>query len=202
MIPFTVLTAIRQTPAVDRKHHFPVFLQGELPLGLWLLEAGSLLISRLAEGGRTVILEVLEPGDLVGLAATVSGLPYEVGAETAEPCRLRLLPRCEFLKILRCDEESSTAIAWLLSVELAAAHRWIGNTMLTRASSTRLARLILHAAPGELATLTHLNLAERIGVSRECVTRMVQILKSTGALSAERGPLLVLDRKVLRKMAV
>ena len=201
MIPHCVLSSLHQSPAVERGARFPLFLQGEKPVGLWMIESGRLLVSRISDRGRTVVLDILEAGDLAGLAAIVSDLPYEISAETAEPCRLRLLPRADFVHILETDAESSVAVAWLLASELAAAHRWIGNVMLLGSNSARLANVLLQSTRGELADLTHDDLANRIGISRECVTRLLQNFKSAGALVARRGPLLVRDRAILKSLA-
>ncbi len=201
MIPHCLLNALYQSPAVDRGDGFTVFLQGEKPLGLWMLESGRLLISRVSGRGRTVVLDILEAGDLVGLAATVGDRPYETSAQTAEPCRLRLLSRGEFMRILHSDAESAAAIACVLAGEIASAHRWIGNTMLLRSSSEKLANLLLSSSRDELARLTHLELADRIGISRECVTRLLQVFKSRGAVAREPGPVIVRSRSILKSLA-
>src|ERR1700676_3795732 len=135
MMPQTLLTALRQAPVVERKGRFAVFLQDEMPVGLWMVEAGELYISRTSGRGKTVILDVLEPGELAGLASAVADIPYETAAETSGPCRLRLLARAELLRILRADIESSNAVVRMLAEELAITHRWIGNTSLARSGS-------------------------------------------------------------------
>lgn len=201
MIPRCVLHALHQSPAVERGEHFTLFLQGEKPLGLWMVESGRLLVSRISGQGRSVVLDMLEAGDLAGLAATVGDQPHETSAETAEPCRLRLLPRSDFLRILQTDVESSIAIARLLATELAASHRWIGDTMLLSSNSARLATLLLHSSQSDIAALTHDALANRIGVSRESVTRLVNSFRARGALAPERGPLMVRSRSILERLA-
>jgi CRP-like cAMP-binding protein len=197
MIPRGMLAALRQTPSVDRSEGFALFLQGETSLGLWMLESGHLHVSRVSGRGKTVVLEVLESGDLVGLGAAVSGSPHETGAAAADDCRLHLLPRAEFLSLLHADAESSASIAGLLAAELAAAHRWIGNTTLARSSSARLANFLLHASAAELSSLTHLELSLRIGVSREATSRLLHDFKASGAISPVRGCLAIRNRSLL-----
>jgi len=201
MIPRRMLTALRSAPSVDRTHGFALFLQGETPLGLWMVEAGHLHISRLSHRGKTVVLDVLESGDLAGLASAVSGQPHETSAAAADACRLRLLPRADFLKLLHGDHESSACIASLLAAELAAAHRWIGNTTLARSAAARLAHYLLSCSRADLATFTHFELSLRIGVSREAVTRILRDFKASGALSPLRGSLAVRDRAILERTA-
>lgn len=201
MVPCSLLSALRQAPAIERGAGFPVWLQGEMPLGLWMLEAGALRISRISGAGKSVVIEVLEAGDLAGLAAAISDRPYETGAETAAACRLRFLPRTEFFRIACKDAQCSSEIALLLAAELAGVHRLIGNTILARSGSTRLAKFLLRASSAELTRLTHVELAGRIGVSRECVSRHVRDLKASGAISPERGCLAVRNRELLKRFA-
>ena len=201
MIPRTMLTALRKAPSVDRSQGFPLFMQGEASLGLWMLEAGHLHILRASGRGKAVVLDVLESGDLAGLGAAVRGCPHETGAETAAACRLRLLPRADFLKVLHGDAESSASIAALLAQELSAAHRWIGNTTLARSSAARLANFLLNSTKAELATITHFELALRIGVSREGVSRILQTFRARGAVSPMYGHIAVKDRELLEEIA-
>jgi len=201
MIPKRILKALHHSAVVERDGHFTLFLQGEKPIGLWMVESGRLCVSRVSNRGRTVVLDVLEAGDLAGLAATVAAMPYETSAETAEPCRLRLLPQADFARLIERDAGSALAVATLLAGEVAAAHRWIGDTMLLRTSRERLVNLLLSADRDELAELTHEDLANRIGISRECVTRLVQTFKAAGAIAPDRGALLVRSRAILKGLA-
>jgi CRP/FNR family transcriptional regulator len=57
--------------------------------------------------GRRLILGVAAPGDILGLAAVVSGLPYEITAEARFPCRIASFPRRSFLDFL-----CSYPVAW------------------------------------------------------------------------------------------
>jgi len=200
MMPRNLLRALRHAPAVERKDNFPVFLQGEMPLGLWMLEAGELRISRLSSHGRNVVLEILEPGDLAGLASAVGDIPYETGSETSGDSRLRLLARADLMRVLQSDPESYAAVASMLAREVAAAHRWIGRTTLTRSGQARFAHFVLNATAPELARLTQTELARRIGISRETVSRIVGDLRESGVLSPQRGSIRVSDRDALEQI--
>jgi CRP/FNR family cyclic AMP-dependent transcriptional regulator len=196
-----ILNAFCRVAAIERKDRVPIFLQGEVPIGLWMLEAGEVQIIRTSRTGKDVVLESLAPGDFAGLASVVGDVPHETSAQTRGPCRLRFLPRCELLLILERDHKSSAAVARLLAIELAAAHRWIGHTTLLRSSKSRLATFLLEATPAELARLSHSEIAGRIGISRETVSRSVIKFRASGALSAELGPLRIRDRNQLERMA-
>ena len=55
---------------------------------------------RLHSEGKTLILKVAKPGELLGLHACVSGTAYEMSAETAQPCQVNFINRQDFLNWL------------------------------------------------------------------------------------------------------
>jgi CRP-like cAMP-binding protein len=185
---------------MERDARVPIFLQGEHPLGLWMIESGELRISRGDGRGRTVMLEVLEAGDLAGLAPTVSGTAHETEARTGHACRLRLLLRTDLLRLMNADKETGAAIATLLAIELATTQRWIGNTVFGRSGAARLAKFVLLSTKPELARLSHTEVAKRVGLSRETVSRLVRDLRQAGALFQQPGPIRVRNRSLLEKI--
>ena len=200
LLPYRLLALLREAPGFDRAAEFPVFLQGEMPLGLWMLEAGHASLSLTSECGRNVILEALEAGDVAGLAAAVTGSCHESNLKTASPCRLRLLLRSDLLPLLSNDASSALAITAMLATELAATQRWISRTMLG-SRTARLASFLLRSTAAELARITQQEVANSIGTSREGVSRLMRDLRNAGAVSAQRGGVHVCNRLLLEKLA-
>jgi CRP/FNR family cyclic AMP-dependent transcriptional regulator len=58
-----------------------------MPRGIFVLCKGTVKISINSPSGRTMLVELAEPGEVLGLSATISGKPYEVTAETLDPCQ-------------------------------------------------------------------------------------------------------------------
>ena len=50
-----------------------------------------------SQDGQTLILKIAHAGEVLGLGATVSGIPYETTAETGQPCQLNFVKRDDFL---------------------------------------------------------------------------------------------------------
>lgn len=201
MTPSHLLTYFGKSPSIERSDNFPVFVQGEKPVGLWMLEAGELHISRVLGRGRSVVLAVLAPGDLAGLSSALAGEPYETSAQTCNRCSLRLLARADFLEMLHSDAESSVAVAGLLAAELLSAQRWMSNVTLSgSAAAGRLAQFLLHTPPRHLL-LTQKELGVRAGLTLEDdVSRLVRDLKTLGAISRRRGSFVIRNRKLLEAM--
>ena len=62
-----------------------LFIEGQQPRGVFVLCTGKAKLSTSSREGKTIITKVSEPGDVLGLNATISNCPYEVTAEMIEP---------------------------------------------------------------------------------------------------------------------
>src|SRR5208282_5027882 len=65
-----------------------LFVQGQLPRGIFVLCKGSGKLAVNSPSGTTAIVKVAAPGEVLGLSATISGKPHEVTAETIDPCQV------------------------------------------------------------------------------------------------------------------
>ena len=66
-----------------------------------MLCKGRVKLSICASDGKTLILKIAEPGEVLGLSATVSGKAYELTAETIDPCQVNFVKREDFLHFLK-----------------------------------------------------------------------------------------------------
>ena len=78
-----------------------LFVEGQEPRGIFVLCKGRVKLSLCSTSGKTLILRMVEPGQVLGLSATISGKPYEVRAETLEACQVNFVTRHDFLRFLR-----------------------------------------------------------------------------------------------------
>jgi len=53
-----------------------LFVEGQLPRGIFVLCKGSVKLSINSPSGRTIIVKLAEPGEVLGLSATISGKTY------------------------------------------------------------------------------------------------------------------------------
>jgi CRP/FNR family transcriptional activator FtrB len=68
-----------------------LFEQGEMPTFQHVVMAGSVHLLGRSSTGREVLIEVVEPPDLIIPAAVATGLPYLMRARVPEPSRLLLI---------------------------------------------------------------------------------------------------------------
>jgi CRP/FNR family transcriptional regulator len=132
-------------------------------------------------------------------------------AETAANCQLNFISRKDFMTLLQNQSEVGVHAAMALSHEFQSAYRDIHDLVLARSSSGKLARLLLSCAPpgfqtsNELhlrAAMTHEEMAQRIGSSRETVTRLLSDLKKKRLIRLEGATLVIRDRTGLEALAV
>ena|ERR1700720_1343436 len=62
-----------------------LFVEGQGARGVFILCAGRVKLSTSSVDGRTLIVRISEPGEVLGLPATVTGTPYELTADVIEP---------------------------------------------------------------------------------------------------------------------
>jgi CRP/FNR family cyclic AMP-dependent transcriptional regulator len=188
-----------------------LFVEGQSARGMFVLCSGKVNLSTTSKEGKVLILKTVEAGEALGLSATISGVTYEVTAETATPCQLNFIDRKHLLELLKSYPEVGVHAAQSLSRDFQSAYRDIHDLVLTRSSSGKLARLLLsQSLPQDvLATedrihgsMTHEEMAQRIGASRETVTRLLSDLKKKELIRLDGPTLVIRNRPALEALAV
>src|SRR5664279_4252508 len=156
-----------------------LFVEGQMPRGIYMLCKGRVKMSATSRDGKTLILKIAQPGEVLGLHATVSGSPYETTAETGQPCQLNFVKREDFLRFLQTHGDACLQAAQHLSKDCNSAYQQIRSLGLSHSVPERLARLLLEWSISSNSnvdskvklSLTHDEISQIIGTSRETVTR-------------------------------
>lgn len=186
-----------------------LFVEGQAPRGIFVLCKGRVKMSICATDGKTLIVKIAEPGEVLGLSATVSGKPYELTAETVDPCQVNFVKRDDFLRFLKEHSEACFKVAEQLSEKYNTACHEVRSLGLSHSAGEKLAKLLLEwsSKNGESAkqephlrlALTHEEIAQMIGTSRETVTRLFADLKKRQIVQT-KGSTLVIRNKVALKL--
>lgn len=184
------LSAIRQTSVYPKGAL--LYVQGQPPRGIYLLCSGSAKMTATSARGGGVIVRVAEGGEVLGLSAVMANADHQVSAETLEPTEASFIPREEFFQFLQRNGEVSLRVAEHLSMEVRRAYQQVARIALAPTARAKLAGLLLdwasnHARPASKGVsfqlhLTHQELGELIGSSRETVTRLMNELSRDGIL--------------------
>lgn len=175
---------------VQRGKH--VFEAGSPGNFVHFLEAGRIKIYHLSPSGKEVLLWFCLPGEIFGLAEVCYGGGRQVYAEACEGSSVLSVSQRDFKTFL----ESHPAAALLVNDVLACRLRNLGNVIQSLVASDvneRVAQLIvrLAATHGRKAVngdihldirLTHQEMANMIGTTRQSVTSALNALRRLGAL--------------------
>jgi CRP/FNR family cyclic AMP-dependent transcriptional regulator len=204
--------------SVDEASHHTImpadavlFVEGQTARGIFVLCSGTVKLSTASKEGKMLILKQAQAGEVLGLSAAISGTNYEMTAETASACQLNFISRQDLMKLLQKESEVGTHAATWLSHEFQSAYRDIHDLVLARSSSGKLARLLLSCAPAGVqqsqelrlrSVMTHEEMAQRIGSSRETVTRLLSDLKKKRLIRLQGATLVIRNRTGLEALAL
>lgn len=187
-----------------------LFGEDEKPHGVFVLLTGRVKLSISSPSGKIIILRIARAGEILGLHAVVSGTVFQATAETLEPCQVSFVRRDEFLRFLRDHPLASMEAARQLSVRYQETCEQLRAIGLCDSAKERLARFVLDwAKSGQVQkegvratlTLTHEEIGQLIGTSRETITRTLSEFKAKGWLLVKGSSLLVKNIRALQNVA-
>lgn len=186
-----------------------LFLEGQDPRGVFVLCAGEVKLSISSSAGKTLILRITKPGEILGLMAVLANNPYEVTAETLHPCQVAFIRREDFLRLLAKHPELSEGVVRQLTSLYSGACEQLRTVGLSASAPEKLARLILEwSADGKNTKdgmqvklpLTHQEIAEFLGTTRETVTRTLSEFKTKNLVILQGSMLTIANRAALENI--
>lgn len=202
------LMAIAETRSA-RNEEF-VFQAGSPGETVYILESGRIKIFGLSSLGKEVILWFCFPGEVFGIAEMPRGGPREVYAQACSDCRLYAVPQRLFKDFLVDHPSTAMLVIDLLSCRLRVLGDMVKN-LTADDVATRLAKLLirLSARYGQRVTpahlrlsikLTHQELADMIGATRQTVTGVLSELKRRGVIDVEDHYLCIHRPEMLERL--
>jgi CRP/FNR family transcriptional regulator len=186
-----------------------VFEEGQRAAGIFVVCSGQIKLAATSRDGRTMILKIAVPGDVLGLSATLNDQPYEVTAETLEPCQVRSVRRRDFLEFLNHYGDVSRHAAQVIAREYHEVFLDARRLALSGSAAGRLAQLLLDWArtnscgKPELRftmALTHEELANMAGTSRETVTRLLNQFERDDLIARKGASIVILKPVEMERM--
>jgi CRP/FNR family transcriptional regulator, cyclic AMP receptor protein len=186
-----------------------LFIEGQLPRGVFVLCSGKAKLSTSSSDGKTVILKISLPGDVLGLNSAISNRPYEVTAEMLESGQANFIARDALLQFLREHGEVALRVAEQLSRNYYSAYEEVRTLGLTTSPSEKFAKLLLAWSADAVnstnplhmkVTFTHEEIAEMIGTTRETVSRLFSEFKKNQLLQLKGSTLIICDKPALERM--
>jgi CRP-like cAMP-binding protein len=177
-----------------------VFFENEQGDFFFMILEGRIKVTILGDDGREVILSLLGSGDFFGEMALLDNEPRSATAIAVEESELLSLHRTDFQTVLTDNRSITTALIKILTARLRRANHQISTLALLDVYG-RVARVIVDMAREEGRRLrdgriafrraTHQEIANRIGTTRETVTRMLKDLERQGLIHIEGKEIVV-----------
>jgi CRP/FNR family transcriptional regulator len=186
-----------------------LFVEGQPARGVFILCSGRVKLSTSSADGKTLILRISEPGEVLGLPATVTGTCYELTADVVEPAQSNFIARNDFLAFLKDNGEAALRVAQQLGETYHAAVAEMRTIGLSHSAGEKLARFLLEWAAnypeekGQIRlklTLTHEEIAQMIGSSRETVTRLLADFRRKQLLQVMGSTLIIKNKAALESI--
>ena len=172
--------------------------EGEHGDSLFIVLSGRLKVYASNAAGREIVIDFHGPGECVG-EMSIDGSPRSASVMTTEPTTCAIVSRAQFRDFLH---EHPDFALYLIGKLIQRARRATENVKSLALSDVygRLVRLLTALArdvDGRLVVtekLTQQEIAERVGSSRDMITRLMKDLVAGGYLSVEERTIVILKR--------
>ncbi|HLW51559.1 MAG TPA: Crp/Fnr family transcriptional regulator [Candidatus Angelobacter sp.] len=189
-------------------------LEGQGARGIYVLCTGRAKLSTTSAEGKSIILRIAEPGEVLGLTAAVSNATYEATVETLEPTQANFISQSDFTRFLQEYPEVGMKVAQQLTHNCKCAYSEIRSIGLSNSVPERIAKLVLNWSghplhlpekrkSSEIAirvTFTQEEIAQFAGTSRETVSRVLSDFKRKGWLKIKGATWFILDKHALERL--
>ena len=159
------------------------------------IEEGNLEVVRYSADGECAILNVLKPGEWLGEMSCLDGQPHSATVRSRAGGRIRRVLKSEFVQWVHGDPQRWQALLHKQSERLRRlTGRFVENSL--ESVRRRLVRRLLESGTSEIA-VTHQELAEELGTTRESVSKALGELSRAGLVKGRRGKIEILNRAAL-----
>jgi CRP/FNR family transcriptional regulator len=181
-----------------------LFSEKSASTGIFIVVSGEVKLSINSSEGKRLILSIAKAGEILGLSSVLTGLPSEMTAEVLYPSRIAVIDCDQFLAFMSRHPEVYQVVTQELSLQYKVACEQLRTVALSGSAPEKLARLLLDWSENGQKTeagmrfrfsLTHEEIGEFIGASRETVTRTLSTFKSR-RLVAFHGSILEIPSRV------
>ena len=169
--------------------------EGDASDQLYVLLAGKLKIFLADDDGKEIVVDMLSPRQYFGEMA-LDGASRSASVMTVEASKLAVIQRDDFKRFLAENPEAAFTLIVTLIRRARNLTRTIGNLALLDVYG-RVARLLIDNARDESGQMvvtekmSQQEIAQRIGSSREMVSRILSDLKEGGYVAIENGRIVI-----------
>jgi len=183
-----------------------VFLEEETGNYMYIVLAGKVKVTKTTSGGKETILAIHQPGDFFGEMALLDGKTSPATVSAIEDCRIATIYHSDFQRLMMSNEKVVRQIIQVLCSRLRQVWAQVQDLSYSTADDRIRAGILQlsrkHGVPDARGIIidlkiTHQELAELVGTSRETVTRTLARLQKKGVLQLDQRRIILLKPKAL-----
>lgn len=199
-------------PEISRSRGESLFLEGESPKCVFVICSGRIKLSVTSRDGKTAILRIAGPGEILGLSSAMGGTAHDTSAELLELCRVKAIRVNDFMRFLQKYPEAFAEATSCLLRDYRVVLNNVCRLALPNTVAGRLASLLLEwldSHPGAsssqrcfIVDLTHEEIASMTNTSRETITRILHQFQVEELISIKGTSMTILQPEALAQLAV
>jgi CRP/FNR family transcriptional regulator len=183
-----------------------LFFEREANRGIYIVCSGQVKLSVSSSSGKTLILKIARPGDILGLSSSLTGAPYEATAEVLQTARVTYMRTDEMRGIMMQYPDVYTSIIRQLNLQYETACEQLRTIALCSSTTEKVARLLLQWSRQGRQTpegtqftvpLTHEQIAECVGATRETITRTLSEFRNKHLITLHGANMVIPNRHAL-----
>ena len=183
-----------------------IFMEEETGNYMYIVLAGKVKVTKTTASGKETILAIHQSGDFFGEMALLDGKTSPATVSSMEDCRIAVIHHNDFQRQLLTNEKVVRQIVKVLCSRLRQVWAQVQELSYSTADARIRAGILqlsrkhgVQDARGIIIDLkiTHQELAELVGTSRETVTRTLARLQKDGILHLENRRIILLKPKEL-----
>ncbi|MCX7634610.1 MAG: Crp/Fnr family transcriptional regulator [Syntrophales bacterium] len=184
-----------------------LFRRGDEGNSLFIINGGTIKVSRKAESGDEIILATLTRGDFLGEMALLDGKPRSADAVALDTTQVYILNRDDFITFVMNNKTAMRSILAALAHRLRRTDDFLEDSVFLSISE-RLAKKLLEladqiglVADGMEVTIpiSQSQLSAFIGARRESVTKILKDWRNKGILATTSNKIIIKNIDAIRK---
>jgi CRP-like cAMP-binding protein len=191
------------------KKRQPLYLTGDPSRNVYLLKRGRVKIANTAPSGKEVTFDILEPGEVFGELDAMEDAPRSTSAETLDDALICVIPRKDFDQYLAMHPNVTIKLTKLIGLRIKKIQSRVED-LVFRDVPARLAHLLSELGKTEgvankqgirlKVKLTHQEMANLIGCSRETVSTTMGQFRDDGLIQMDGRTITIVNEKGLSKL--
>ena len=184
-----------------------LFLKGDEGDALYGVLSGRVRISTAASGGKEIVFNIINPGDVFGEIALLDGMPRTADASAMTAATLMAILRRDFLDLMNRESQLASHLLRLVCARLRATNEMVEDAAFLSLPARLTKRLLnLASVQGERTAngialrISQSDLAQIMGTSRESINKHLQRWRKEGSIALGRSRVTLVKRQELQDL--